>query len=872
MHIPLYILYNGGVDAHPFIYIRKGKEMKKLLLIDGNSILNRSYFAMYGRNMLQTEEGIFTNAIFGFLNTYEKFQKSEEPTHIMVAFDMKYPTFRHEKFKDYKAGRKQMPDELAMQMPLMKEILDDMGIKRMEIKGYEADDIIGTMAKKALAQDFSVVVITGDRDMIQLAGDKCDIKIPTTAKGSPTVNEYNRDSVLKDYGIEPGLFIEVKALMGDKSDNIPGVRGIGEKTALSLIAEYGNLENLYQHIDDIKSESIRNKLLEDRENAFLSRELGRIFIDCPVELEPDELEPGNLNEEGLLEIFKKLEFNSFIKKYKLDDSKAKKVEIIVHAADDFPVLKEAVVYCRMDDKGNPAEAAFTADGINVYILTDGQRILEEVSKLESVKGHYLKGLFLSLLSHGLEPPKPAFDTAAAAYLVDALKDTYGVDELADKYLRMDFSEDNGIAARASKIHFLEIHMKEMIKELGMKDLLEEVELPLMEVLASMEFLGFRADRDFLDNFQKEIEIDIDRLEKEIYEETGTKFNINSPAQLGKILFEDMNLPYGKKKKNGFSTNAEILEKLAPDYRIASLILEFRKLSKLRSTYTTGLVKAIAGDGRIHSNFRQTVTATGRLSSTEPNLQNLPVRTEIGRNIRRAFIPENKDYLLTSADYSQIELRVLAHVSDDSEMKAAFKGNIDIHTMTAAKVFGVDDRFVTKDMRRAAKAVNFGIIYGISDFSLAGDINVSVPTAREYINEYLNQYPGIRNYMTSIVEFAVKNGYVKTIFGRRRYIPELESKNYNLREFGKRVALNAPIQGAAADIIKKAMNDVYYKIKKSKLKSRLILQVHDELVVETHKDEIETIEALLRESMEGAVELSVPLTVDIRTGNSLYETK
>ncbi len=846
--------------------------MKKLLLIDGNSILNRSFFAMYGRNMLSTSEGIYTNAIFGFMNTYEKFIKNEEPTHVLVAFDMKYPTFRHDKYKEYKAGRAKMPEELAMQMPIMKELLDALGIRRMEIKGFEADDILGTMVRKAGKAGFTTVVLTGDKDMIQLADDSCMIKIPTTLKGNPVVNEYSRESIIKDYGIEPEKFIEVKALMGDKSDNIPGVGGIGEKTAVKLISEYNNLENLYENLDNIKSKSVREKLETDRENAFLSRELGEIHQDSPVGIEPDDLIIGTHDEEKLLELFKKLEFTSFIKKYGLTDEMNISVELTIQDYEKYPGFKNAVFYCDMDDSGNMNKAAFTEDGYNIYVINDENNINEALKGLEKIRGHYLKSLYLYMLSRGFNRPAPVFDTAAAAYLADALKDTYGVDELAEKYLNMTFPQDGGIEGRVSKIYFLEKKMGKLLKELGMKELLEEVELPLIEVLASLEHIGFKADSEFLRKFEGELTEEIDRLSLEIYSETGTEFNINSPMQLGKILFEDMNLPYGKKKKNGFSTNADILEKLAPQYKIASLVLEYRKLSKLKSTYTTGLVKSIAADGRIHSNFRQTVTATGRLSSTEPNLQNLPVRTEIGRKIRKAFIPGDKDFLLTSADYSQIELRVLAHVSDDKEMKEAFKKNKDIHTMTASKVFGVDDRFVSGEMRRVAKAVNFGIIYGISDFSLAGDINVSVPTAREYIEEYLNQYPGIRKYMIDVVEFAKKNGYVKTIFGRRRYIPELESKNYNLREFGKRVALNAPIQGAAADIIKKAMNDVYYKMIELGMKSRLILQVHDELVIETHIDEVTQVEHLLKELMEGAVELTVPLTVEVKTGNSLYETK
>jgi len=846
--------------------------MNKLMLIDGNSILNRSYFAMYGRNMLKTKDGLFTNAVFGFLNTYDKFLKSEEPTHILVAFDMKYPTFRHEKYKEYKAGRKPMPEELVMQLPVTREVLDAMGIKRIELKGYEADDIIGTFKYQAEKKGWDTVVITGDRDMMQLASDKCTVKIPTTLKGSPYVREYDRKKILDEYGIEPGDFIEVKALMGDKSDNIPGVRGIGEKTAVKLIAEYRTLENLYENIDKIKSESIREKLLSDKENAFLSRELGKICLDCPIPFREEELKRDELDEVRLLSLFKKLEFSSFIKKYGLKGVNDEKTEINVVENGKNVKLDNAVIYCRFDDTGRISQAAFTENGRDIYLYSDEEKIDSALVRLNAVRGHYLKEVLKYMLGRGMKIPKVTFDTAAAVYLADALKDTYGVEELAVKYLEMSFPDAEKTAVRASMVYFLELKMTDVLADLGMAELLNDVELPLIEVLASIEHLGFCADSSFLGKFEDKIGKDIEKLENDIFSDAGKKFNINSPRQLGEILFGEMNLPYGKKTKTGYSTKAEILEKLAPEHNIAALILEYRQLAKLKSTYTTGLRKAIAEDGRIHSRFRQTVTATGRLSSTEPNLQNLPVRTELGREIRKAFIPGSSDFLLTSADYSQIELRVLAHVADDSEMKKAFLGREDIHTMTAAKVFGVDERFVTGEMRRAAKAVNFGIIYGISDFSLSKDINVSVKTAGEYIDEYLNQYKGVRKYMKDIIEFAKENGYVSTIFGRRRYIPELESKNYNVREFGKRVALNAPIQGAAADIIKKAMNDVYRNLKEKGLKSRLILQVHDELVVETHKDEVDTVEKLLKERMEGAVSLDVPLTVEVKTGKSLYETK
>ncbi len=849
--------------------------MKKLLLIDGNSILNRAYFALMGRNMLTTRDGISTNAIYGFLSTYDKFISNEKPTHVAVAFDMKHPTFRHKMYDGYKAGRKPMPEELVMQMPIIKDVLDKMGVSRIELKGYEADDIMGTISAYAENENIETVILTGDKDMMQLAGKNCTIKIPTTSKGTTTVKEYTKESIKSEFGIEPLDFIEVKALMGDKSDNIPGVMGVGQKTALTLINKFGTLEMVYESLDTIKSEKQREKLIRDKDNAFLSRELAKIDRAIPVNTTIDSLILKQIDEDGLFELFTNLEFNHYIKKYKLKRSKASAVEINrkeILERDSIVPFRNIYVYCKYDDEGTPVDFTYTADGKVVYILKDIELIETLLSYVKGIGGHYLKKLFLYLLKKNIKPPEVVFDSAAAAYIADALKDTYELNELCDKYLDFDFPVDDDSACRAAKVYFLSSKMNEIICENEGKDLLNDIELPLIEVLAYMEIIGFKADAEFLKEFSSKMEIELAKLEKEIHESAGEEFNINSPKQLGIILFEKLKMPNGKKTKTGFSTSADILIKLAEEYPIAKLVLEFRKLSKLKSTYADGLIKVIAKDGRIHSNFRQTVAATGRLSSTEPNLQNLPVRTELGREIRKAFIPENNEYLLTSADYSQIELRILAHVSDDAEMKKAFLNNEDIHTQTAAKVFGLDDRFVTKDMRRAAKAVNFGIIYGISDYSLSEDLKVPIYTARKYIDEYFNQYKGIKKYMDNIVNFAKDKGYVQTIFGRRRYIPELDSKNYNLREFGKRVALNAPIQGAAADIIKIAMISVYNELASKKMKSRLILQVHDELVIETHKEEIDEVEKILNHCMMGAAELSVPLEIDVHTGASLYETK
>lgn len=849
--------------------------MKKLLLIDGNSILNRAYFALMGRNMLTTKDGISTNAIYGFLSTYDKFISNEKPTHVAVAFDMKHPTFRHKMYDGYKAGRKPMPEDLVMQMPIIKDVLDKMGVSRIELKGYEADDIMGTLSAYSENENIETVILTGDKDMMQLAGNNCTIKIPTSSKGTTTVREYSRDSIKEEFGIEPLDFIEVKALMGDKSDNIPGVNGVGQKTALTLINQFGTLEEVYENLDTIKSEKQREKLLRDKDNAFLSRTLARIDREIPVNTTIEALELKEIDHDGLFDLFTYLEFNHYIKKYNLKRSKASAVEITksdILSKESIVPFKNIYVYCEYDEFGNPSDFSYTADGKVVYMLKNLDLIETLLSYVKGIGGHYLKKLFLYLFKNSIKPPEVVFDTAAAAYIADAVKDTYEINELCDKYLDFEFLDEDDSACRAAKVYFLAEKMSEIVNANEGENLLKNIEQPLIEVLAYMETVGFKADADFLNDFSARMVIEIDKLKKEIHEAAGEEFNINSPKQLGIILFEKLKMPNGKKTKTGFSTSADILNKLAEEYPIAKTVLEYRKLAKLKSTYADGLVKVIAEDGRIHSNFRQTVAATGRLSSTEPNLQNLPVRTELGREIRKAFIPENSEYLLTSADYSQIELRILAHVSDDVDMKKAFLNHEDIHTQTAAKVFGLDDRFVTKDMRRAAKAVNFGIIYGISDYSLSEDLHIPIYTAREYIEEYFNQYKGIKKYMDDIVKFAKDKGYVQTIYGRRRYIPELDSKNYNLREFGKRVALNAPIQGAAADIIKIAMIDVYKELSDNKMKSRLILQVHDELVIETHKDEVNKVEDILNECMMGAAKLSVPLEIDVHSGASLFETK
>jgi len=841
--------------------------MSKILLVDGNSIMNRAYYGVGSNNMLSTKEGIYTNALFGFLNILDKFIEMEQPSHICVAFDLKGKTFRHEIYKDYKAGRKKTPEELIMQFPIIKEILTKMGINYVELDGYEADDLIGTIKRIFEENEMDVTVLTGDRDMIQLASDITTIKIPTTLKGKPITKTYDAHTLYEDMNIDSEQFIHIKALMGDKSDNIPGVAGVGEKTALKLIQEYKSLDNLYAHIDEIKSENLKNKLLNSKENAYLSYELSKIDLFSPIKVNINDLLIKKYNKEKLLELFNKLEFNYFIKKYNLINNDKKNINCNIKIITDIKNINiedEITVFMNND------EFTFTFDGINIYIINDKKVINTLIKKIKTVNGHYLKNFLIYLFENKIKIPKITCDTATIAYLLESTKDYYDLDEIFNKYSNYIIDGDN---THVAKIFYLKDILLEDINKENMNSLLNDIELPLIEVLAYLEFIGIKGDKQFLIEFSKQLGEKIEQLRNEIFLVCGSEFNINSPKQLGEMLFTKLKLPHGKKNKTGYSTSINVLEKLAIDHHIARIVIEYRKLTKLKSTYTDGLINCIdEKDNRIHSSFMQTVASTGRISSTEPNLQNLPIRTEIGREIRKAFICENDDYILISADYSQIELRILAHIANDDTLIAAFNNNVDIHTQTAAKVFGVDERMVTKEMRRTAKAVNFGIIYGISDFGLARDLKIPVQTARLYIEQYLKEYKNVKKYMDNIIDFAKKNGFVTTIFNRKRFIPELTSSNYMQREFGKRIALNTPIQGSAADIIKLAMNNIYENIKEMKLKSRLILQIHDELVIETHNDEIEIIIELLNKCMKDAFKLKVPLNIDINSGKTLYETK
>jgi len=895
----------------------------KLMIVDGNSILNRAFYAIQGRTLLSTSDGLYTNAVYGFLNILFKYLDEEKPEFLCVAFDLKAPTFRHKEYEGYKANRKGMPEELAVQVPVIKEVLDAMNIKRLEYEGYEADDIIGSVSLCAEERGMEVVIVTGDRDSLQLASRHTRIKIPVTRAGRTETDEYNFDTVVEKFGVTPLQLIDVKGLMGDQSDNIPGVPGIGEKTALSLIKEFGSIENLLDKLDGINKASVREKLEAYREQALLSKKLATIERNMPELCTMEELKIKPYDENRLFELFKRLEFKSFIEKLNLGkgDLNSKKelelknfrriesLEELAALKNDIALAGEFSVYYLIDKIENFTEKligiAITYNGGNsVYIdinsnigesefLTEFSGIFENPGIKKT--GHDIKNFITYLKRKNIEFNGLSFDSMIAAYIIDPSRNSYTVSELSESYLNvsiesieqlagkgknftpfgsMPYERISVVAARHSEmIPRLKEVFDRIIRENGQEELYYKIELPLVEVLSDMEYWGFKVNIDGLREFSHELEEKINAVTEEIYDMAGEQFNINSPKQLGVILFEKLKLPASKKTKTGYSTNAEVLEQLSWQHDIVAKILEYRQLVKLKSTYVEGLINGVNPlTGRIHSSFNQTVTVTGRISSTEPNLQNIPVKLEMGRKIRKVFIPQNEDYVLCDADYSQIELRVLAHITGDENMIAAFKNNEDIHANTAARVFGIEKSEVTPLMRAKAKAVNFGIVYGIGEFSLSKDLGISIREAKRYIEEYLSKYPNVKQYMHDIVEHARKYGYVTTLFNRRRYLPELKSSNRNIRSFGERIAMNTPIQGSAADIIKIAMVNVYKELKDKKMKSRLILQVHDELIIETHIDEKEQVEEILKKNMENAACLKVPLSVEVRTGKSWYDTK
>lgn len=852
----------------------------KLLVLDGNSIINRAF---YGIKLLTTKDGRYTNAIYGFMNIFYKLCDELHPDSVAFAFDLKAPTFRHKMYDEYKAGRKPMPPELAEQMPVLKDLLRALGYKIVTKEGYEADDILGTLAFSCKEGD-ECYIATGDRDSLQLVGDNVKVLLASTKMGRPETNIYDVKRIKDDYGVTPHQLIDIKALMGDSSDNIPGVSGVGQKTAQSLISELGSIQNIYDNIDTIDiRETLRNKLKNDKDSAFMSYKLGEICKSVPIETDYSFYVPDEGDKGEALSILRSLEMYKLIDKIGLNtvtyDAKPENTTVKeykrVNSLNAF-LLKANKLYFVYSVKDGRFESLAACNGDDICeVNTENDSEVEAFINIledENTEKYTfnIKPLYAYAFSHGFEIKNVKMDLMLAAYLLNPSAKDYDIEKLAAEY-NVYYEADGGFSALSETVYPLTVKLSALLEERDQTELLSNIELPLAEVLASMEKIGVKVDKSGIEAFGDMLGERIKGLQSRIYELAGEEFNINSPKQLGEILFVKLAIPTKKKTKSGFSTNAEVLEKLADEYEIVKFILEYRTYTKLKSTYCDGLLKEIAADGRIHSTFNQTETRTGRISSTEPNLQNIPVRTELGREMRKFFIADDGK-VLVDADYSQIELRVLSDIADDKAMIDAFNNGDDIHAITASQVFKMPLQMVTPFMRSRAKAVNFGIVYGIGAFSLAKDIGVSRAEADRYIKDYLHHYSGVDRYMNEVVEEAKKNGYVKTLFGRRRYLPELSSSNGMLRAFGERVARNMPIQGTAADIIKIAMIRVYTRLKEENLNARLILQIHDELIVEAPENEKTKAELIVKEEMENACKMKVLLKSDAHSGESWYDAK
>lgn len=884
-----------------------GVKLKKIVLIDGHSILNRAFYAIPD---LTNSEGNHTNAILGFLNIMFKILDEEKPEYLTVAFDVHQPTFRHEMFEQYKGTRKSMPDELREQVPVMKEVLRAMGVTIMEKPGFEADDVLGTIAKTCEKEGYQVSLVSGDRDLLQLASDNIKIRIPKTKKGGTEIENYNTQDVIDAYGVTPTQFIDLKGLMGDTSDNIPGVPGIGEKTASKIISAFDSIENAYEHIDEIGPAKAKEALKNNHELAVLSKALATIKTDCEIDFHLEDAILGNLYNERAFSCFKKLEFKSLLNRFQLEVTHYESIE------DHFKIISDL----------EQAETVFqklfqeTSDKIaGIQFVTEAEEVLglslafgdEDIYFIRTeglITAEYLQDKVNALLNTPItlavidlklqlgliqaDEKSRLFDEGIAAYLLNPLSATYHYDDIARDYLKMTIPSMNDLFGKCSLRQAMDGLEKEFksyccyqgyiaykacdkltvaLEQAGMYELFVNIEMPLIYTLYDMETRGIRLNREALKEYGDKLSVGIENLEAKIYELVGEKFNINSPKQLGVILFEKLRLPFGKKTKTGYSTSADILDRLANEHPVISMILEYRQITKLKSTYADGLAAYIGTDGRIHGKFHQTIAATGRISSTEPNLQNIPIRMELGREIRKVFIPE-EDYIFLDADYSQIELRVLAHMSGDQRLIEAYREAQDIHRITASQVFHTPLNEVTPLQRSNAKAVNFGIVYGISSFGLGQGLNISRKEAEDYISRYFETYPRVKQYLDDLVSSGKKDGYVTTYFGRRRPIPELSSSNFMQRSFGERVAMNSPIQGTAADIIKIAMIHVNERLKKLNLRSRLILQIHDELLIEAHKSEVDQVSDILKEEMQKAADMSVPMEVDVKTGMNWYEAK
>ena len=887
---------------------------KKLVLVDGHSILNRAF---YGVPLLTNAEGLHTNGIYGFLNILFKILEEEKPDYLCVAFDVKEPTFRHKMYAEYKGTRKPMPQELREQVPVLQDVLAAMNITVVKKGGYEADDILGTLAKQAEKNKTAVTLVSGDRDLLQIASENIKIRIPKTKGGRTETEDYYAKDVLEKYQVTPAQFIELKALMGDASDNIPGVPKVGEKTAIGLMVAYGSIEGIYGHIEEITKKSIKESLMENRELADLSKALATIKTDCELDISFDDMEIGNFYTKEAYGLFQKLEFKNFLTRFSNDNVEEQKLDCQWIKITDLPaceeVFKEALkaeeaacLLLKDEEKSNSlAGIALCFSKEKSYVLIPEGFLTEayltekvkELAKKVSVITFYAKDMYactgLDVFTEDTCSHRNTIvDLKIASYLINPIKNAYFIEDIAREYLDMPIREREQFfgkmtlkqaaeekqdefviygATLAYVLYAAKQPVLDKVEELGMMKLYTEVEMPLSVVLYDMETLGVLVNKEELVSYGESLVSRIEELQAAVYAAAGEEFNLNSPKQLGEVLFEKLKLPGGKKTKSGYSTAADVLEKLAAEYPLVADILEYRTLAKLKSTYAEGLLHCIAEDGRIHTTFQQTITATGRISSTEPNLQNIPMRMELGRRIRKAFIPKD-GYVFMDADYSQIELRLLAHMSGDEQLIEAYKQDADIHRITASKVFHTPLNEVTDLQRRNAKAVNFGIVYGISSFGLSQDLSINRKEAEGYIQAYFEQYPKVKEFLDATVENAEKDGYVTTMFARRRPLPEILSSNFMQRSFGKRVAMNAPIQGSAADIMKIAMIRVWEELKRQNLKSKILIQVHDELLLETAKDEVDKVREILVNGMKEAADLLVAMEVDVHCGNDWYEAK
>ena len=874
---------------------------EKIVLIDGHSILNRAF---YGLPDLTNSEGVHTNAVYGFLNIMTRILEEEKPQYLTVAFDVHAPTFRHQMYEAYKGTRKPMPQELREQVPLIRQVLEAMGVCIVSREGYEADDLLGTIARRGEARGLEVTVVSGDRDLLQLATEKILVRIPKTRGGKTVIEDYHAAQVQETFQVTPPQIIELKALMGDTADNIPGIPGVGEKTAAKIIGAYGSIENAHDHLEEIKPNKARESLREHYDLAVLSKKLATIDTDAAIDFSWEEARLGNLYTPEAYEMFRRLDFKNLLSRFDQEQQpQAMEYQVITDPQKAGELFRQAQAasgcgLALLEGSEGTVGLGLAFGRDQVYYFPVGEAIsdqqLKDWARQLFAGEHPVGAPDVKAMRKWVEIPADgqAFDLGVAAYLLNPLKNSYTYDDAANEYLGetvpaaseifgtpklpdLSRAEPEKAAAYASGQAYVSWAarepMRQALSDTGMLKLFEQVEMPLLFTLDDMEKAGIRARAEELKVYGSQLQVRIEELEASIWEQAGETFNINSPKQLGVILFEKMGMPGGKKTKTGYSTAADVLDKLAPDYPFVADILEYRQLAKLKSTYADGLAGYIAGDGRIHSTFNQTITATGRISSTEPNLQNIPIRMELGRLIRKVFVPE-EGFVFLDADYSQIELRVLAHMSGDEKLIEAYREAQDIHRITASQMFHVPFDQVTDLQRRNAKAVNFGIVYGISSFGLSQDLSITRKEAADYIEKYFETYPKIKGFLDGEVEKAKKDGYVSTMFGRRRPVPELKSSNFMQRSFGERVAMNSPIQGTAADIIKIAMVRVNERLRREGLRSRLILQVHDELLIETAKEELEVVSRILEEEMRGAADLAVPLEVDMHTGSNWYEAK